>query len=387
MPAKTEKVIFSAINGKDEAMREEQLLEMIDRYLNGDMSTEERAKFEALRNKDASINEKLAEHKNFTGLLKQYSERLDLENRLNAIHDEIDVHTLKEDLMEHPSLIVKLWRNHHSKISVAASIAIFAILCTLYFTGDLTNKDPRFMELKREVGKLKQSTENLNRSQNNLIHDIKSDKRFANPGNFRGTGFALSSNGYIITNYHVVNGADSVYVQNAEGESFRTKVIYTEPQYDVAILEVNDSTFKNLGSIPYSFKKTKSDLGEDVYTLGYPGDDIKFGPGALTASSGFRGDTTEYEVYIPVNPGNSGGPLLDEKGNIIGVINGKQTQTSGAAFAVKSNYLLKAIQNIPADSLSKSLNLNTKNTLAGLTRPQQIKKMRNYVFMVKVYNQ
>jgi serine protease Do len=372
---------------RGEAMKEEQLLEMIDRYLNGDMSAEERAKFEALRNKDASINEKLTEHRNFIGLLKQYSERLDLENRLNAIHDEIDVHTLKEDLMEHPSIIVQLWRNHHSKISVAASIAIFAILCTLYFTGDLTNKDPRFMELKREVGKLKQSTENLNRSQNNLIHDIKSDKRFANPGNFRGTGFALSSNGYIITNYHVVNGADSVYVQNAEGESFRTKVIYTEPQYDVAILEINDSTFKNLGAIPYSFKKAKSDLGENVYTLGYPGDDIKFGPGALTASSGFRGDTTEYEIYIPVNPGNSGGPLLDEKGNIIGVINGKQTQTSGAAFAVKSNYLLKAIQNIPADSLSKSFSLNTKNTLAGLTRPQQIKKMRNYVFMVKVYNQ
>jgi serine protease Do len=372
---------------RGEAMKEEQLLEMIDRYLNGDMSTEERAKFEALRNKDASINEKLTEHRNFTGLLKQYSERLDLENRLNAIHDEIDVHTLKEDLMEHPSIIVQLWRNHHSKISVAASIAIFAILCTLYFTGDLTNKDPRFMELKREVGKLKQSTENLNRSQNNLIHDIKSAKRFANPGNFRGTGFALSSNGYIITNYHVVNGADSVYVQNAEGESFRTKVIYTEPQYDVAILEINDTSFKSLGAIPYSFKKAKSDLGENVYTLGYPGDDIKFGPGALTASSGFRGDTTEYEIYIPVNPGNSGGPLLDEKGNIIGVINGKQTQTSGAAFAVKSNYLLKAIQNIPADSLSKSFSLNTKNTLAGLTRPQQIKKMRNYVFMVKVYNQ
>jgi serine protease Do len=243
---------------RGEAMREEQLLEMIDRYLNGDMSAEERAKFEALRNKDASINEKLTEHRNFTGLLKQYSERLDLENRLNAIHDEIDVHTLKEDLMEHPSIIVQLWRNHHSKISVAASIAIFAILCTLYFTGDLTNKDPRFMELKREVGKLKQSTENLNRSQNNLIHDIKSDKRFANPGNFRGTGFALSSNGYIITNYHVVNGADSVYVQNADGESFRTKVIYTEPQYDVAILEINDSTFKTW--VPYltASKKLKA---------------------------------------------------------------------------------------------------------------------------------
>jgi serine protease Do len=386
MPAKAEKIIFSAIIKRVEAMREEQLLEMIERYLNGEMSATERNEFEALRSKDASINAKLAEHKHFTGLLKQYSERFELERRLNAIHNEIDVHTLKEDLMEHPSVIVQLWRNHHSKISVAASIAIFAILCTLYFTGDLTNKDPRFVELKREVGKLKQSTENLKSSQNNLIHDIKSN-RLTNPGNYRGTGFALSSNGYIVTNYHVVNGADSVYVQNADGESFRTKVIHVDPQYDVAILEINDSTFKNLGNIPYSFKKSKSDLGEDVYTLGYPGDDIQFGPGALTASTGFRGDTTEYQVSIPLNPGNSGGPLVDDKGNIIGVVNGKQTQASGAAFAVKSNYLLKAIQNIPADSLNKTLNLNNKNTLAGLSRPQQIKKMRNYVFMVKVYNQ
>jgi serine protease Do len=92
-------------------------------------------------------------------------------------------------------------------------------------------------------------------------------------------------------------------------------------------------------------------------------------------------------MYIPVNPGNSGGPVMDEKGNVIGVITGKQTQTSGVAFAVKSNYLLKAIQSIPADSLSKSLNLSTKNTLASLSRTQQIKKLRNYVFMVKVYNQ
>jgi serine protease Do len=142
-----------------------------------------------------------------------------------------------------------------------------------------------------------------------------------------------------------------------------------------------------LATVPYSFKKGKSDLGENVYTLGYPGDEIKFGPGALTAATGFRGDTTEYEMFIPVNPGNSGGPLMDDKGNVIGVINGKQTQTSGAAFAVKSNYLLKAIQSIPADSLNKSLILNTKNTLASLSRTQQIKKLRNYVFMVKVYNQ
>jgi len=114
---------------------------------------------------------------------------------------------------------------------------------------------------------------------------------------------------------------------------------------------------------------------------------VVFGLGALTSATGYQGDTTEYQVSIPVNPGNSGGPLLDDKGNVIGIINAKQTQVAGAAFAVKSAYLLKAIQNIPSDSLSKSLTLNTKNTLAGLSRTQQLKKLKNYVFMVKVYNQ
>jgi serine protease Do len=367
-------------------MKDNQLLEMIESYLNGEMTVEERAQFDALRKKDATIDAKINEHKQFTGLLKQYTERLSLQNRLDEIHNEIDVHTLKDDLMAHPSWIVQLWRHHHSKISVAASVAIFTVLLSLYFTGSLTNKDPRFQQLKRELDGVKTATRTLSDKTDDIIKSGKT----AGPAisaKFRGTGFALTGNGYIVTNYHVINGADSVYVQNAAGESFHTRVVYTEPQYDVAILQINDPAFKSLGAVPYSFKKAKSDLGETVYTLGYPGDEIKFGPGSLTAATGFKGDTTEYELFIPVNPGNSGGPLMDDKGNVIGVINGKQTQTSGAAFAVKSNYLLKAIQNIPADSLNKSLILNTKNRLAGLSRPQQVDKLRNYVFMVKVYNQ
>ncbi|TSD67168.1 trypsin-like peptidase domain-containing protein [Inquilinus sp. KBS0705] len=362
-------------------MRDE-FLETIERYLDGEMTAGEREQFEALRKKDATIDAKITEHKHFTGLLKQYGERLSLETRLNEIHDEIDVHTLKDNLMVHPSWVVQLWRNHHSKISVAASIAIFATLLTLYFTGDLSNRDPRYQQLKQEVA-------NIGKKQDELGNKIKSTKTTGPviTAKFRGTGFALTGNGYIVTNLHVVNGADSVYVQNSDGESFHTKVIYTEPEYDVAILQINDPEFKNLGPVPYSFRKTKGDLGEDVYTLGYPGDVIKFGPGALTSSIGFHNDTTEYEVSVPVNPGNSGGPLLDAKGNIIGIISGKQTQASSAAFAVKSNYLLKAIENIPTDSLTKTLSINSKNTLANLSRTQQIKKLSNYVFMVKVYNQ
>jgi serine protease Do len=388
MPAKAEKVIFSAeIRKESKEMSDHQLTELIERYLDGSMTAEERTQFELLRKNDATVESRVAEHLQFIGLLKQYGERLELEKRLNAIHDEIDVHALKEEVTIHPTWVVRMWRHHHSKISVAASIAIFAILGTLFFTGKLNNHESNFEQLSQEIGKIKQSQATLNTRTNSIINDIKGSKRPINPGNFRGTGFALSSNGYIVTNYHVIKDADSVYVQNAAGESFHSKVIYTEPGNDIAILQINDDAFEGLGSIPYSFKRSSTDLGENVFTFGYPGGTVVFGPGALTSATGYQGDTTEYQVSIPVNPGNSGGPLLDDKGNVIGIINAKQTQVAGAAFAVKSAYLLKAIQNIPSDSLSKSLTLNTKNTLAGLSRTQQLKKLKNYVFMVKVYNQ
>jgi S1-C subfamily serine protease len=362
-------------------MSENQLLESIERYLDGDMTADERAQFELLRKKDANVDSKVIEHKLFMGLIKQYGERIELEKRLDAIHNEIDVHTLKEELMIHPNWIVSMWRHHHSKISVAASIAIFAILSTLFFTGKLNNHDSSYVELKDQIRRVEVKANSLE----NKIKQAPVKPKITNPGNFRGTGFALSSNGYLATNYHVVEGADSIYVQNAAGESFHAKVIYSEPQYDLAILQINDPSFKDLGNVPYNFKKSISDLGENAYTFGYPGGEEVYGPGSLTATNGHSGDTTEYQVSIPVNPGNSGGPLLDDKGNVIGVISGKQTQIAGAAFAKKSAYLLKTIQDIPSDSLNKSLNLSTRNTLAGLSRPQQLKKLKNYVFMVKVY--
>jgi serine protease Do len=382
MPAKTEEVIFSAKIGAT-AMSDNQYTEEIERYLNGEMTTEERARFDILRKGNADINSQVTEHKHFTGLIRQYGERLELEGRLDAIHQEIDVHALSDEMMVHPSLVVQLWRNHHSKISVAASIAIFAVLGTLFFTGYLSNRESNYKSLRGEVAKISRKADIINDKFNKLHPSARSAN---NQGKFRGTGFALSSNGYLVTNYHVVNNADSVYVQNADGKSFRTRVVYTEPQSDIAILQITDSTFRNLNAIPYSIRKWESEIGENVFTIGYPGNAMVLGPGFLTASTGFNGDTTAYQVSIPVDYGNSGGPLLDSKGNLIGIINAKQSQVEGAHFAVKSNYLLNAIRNIPSDSLTKTLNINTRNTLSGLSLKQQYKKLQNYIFLVRVYN-
>ncbi|RYE17540.1 MAG: serine protease [Sphingobacteriaceae bacterium] len=204
--------------------------------------------------------------------------------------------------------------------------------------------------------------------------------------NFGGTGFAVNTSGDIITNYHVIEGADSVYVQNSNGESYKATAIYTNMDYDLAVLRITDSTFKHLSALPYTFKKTKADLGEDVITLGYPKDSVVIGKGYLSSFTGFENDSLAYQVAVPVNQGNSGSPLIDSYGNIIGIIKGKQTQVDGAAFATKSTYLIKALQDVPADSSGRKIIFNSKNTLMKMNREQQFKKLQNYVFMVKVYN-
>lgn len=362
-------------------MRDEQLLEVIERYLSGDMSADERKAFELLRSENADVDTRVIEHQQFTGLLKQYGERVELEKRLNAIHHEIDVEALVDEVTIRPSWIVEIWRHHHSKISVAASIAIFAVLATLFFTGYLNNNNS-FTELSLKMDKQNRYIDNLNKK----VNDIQThNTRVLPQDKLRGTGFAITSNGLIATSYHLINDNDSVYVQNAAGKSFKAKVIYTEPKTDIAILKVVDTTFKNLGAIPYTFKRSESDIAEGVYTYGYPQDSGVFGEGRVTSTNGLGNDTVDYEISIPVNPGNSGGPLLDNKGNLIGIVKAKETRLEGMHFALKSTYLLDAIENIPSDSLNKKPILNTKNTLANLTRVQQVKKLQNYVFMVRVY--
>ncbi len=365
------------------------LIELTDRYLHGELNSAELEEFEKLRQSSAEVNSRINEHIQFAGLLQGYGERNALISRMNAIHEQMDVQGMADEAAEKPFWVIQLWRNHHSKISVAASIAIFAILGTLFFSGYFTGRNANgFVELKQEIEKTKHTTEHLTNTTNALMHDIHAGAKFSNPGRYSGTGFAISPDGYLATNYHVINGADSLYVQSVSGESYHTRLVYADPKFDLAILKIDDAAFKPLGSLPYTIKKSGTDLGENVFTMGYPGDSLRYDRGYLASAAGFHGDTLAYEISIPVNPGNSGGPLWDARGNIIGIIRSRATQQEGAAFAVKSRYLLKAIQSIPPDSLTSArLPVNSsKSNLASLSVPQQIKKLQNYVFMVKVYN-
>jgi S1-C subfamily serine protease len=107
----------------------------------------------------------------------------------------------------------------------------------------------------------------------------------------------------------------------------------------------------------------------------------------LSARSGFQGDTAFYQVSIPVNPGNSGGPLLDERGNLIGVVSGRQNDAQSAAFATKSSYLVRLVDSLAAAKSAPAVpyRLPRYGQLAGAGRPQQLKRLQDYVFIVKVF--
>lgn len=359
--------------------KEIEIVNLIDTYLRGELTGAELSDFERKRSEDPAFDLKVVEQQQFARHLSDYGNRVRLKADMNIIHDQIDLETLKRELRPDVPVIHRLWNKYRISTAIAATVALVAVFGTLVSTGYFSEKVNNSF-LRREIN-------NIKRSQNALIKNIK-DKPVrgpVNPGQFGGTGFALSANGYLVTNYHVIKDADSVYVQNSDGESYKVKPIYIDPTYDLAVLQIIDPAFKDLAALPYTFKKSASNVGEGVYTIGFPKDDLVYNEGYVSSKNGYAGDTVAYQVSIPVNPGNSGGPLLDNRGNIIGIINQKQILVDGVAFAVKSNFLLKSIEAIPQDSLEHKLTLNKRNSLAGLKRFEQFKKMEPYIFMVKVY--
>lgn len=364
-------------------MRNEIELEaIIEDYLLGKLSPEEKKGFELLRVNDPAVDHKVVAHKFFLDSLKQYGDMHSLIQKMDKAHAEMDMESLIEEYKPHPSYIVNMWRKNKSAFAIAASFLLISIF-SIYSIQHNTKQNGTYEVMRREITNIKNSQNKLVRS---LNAPAKQEKGHLNAAKFGGTGFALTANGYLCTNFHVIRDADSIYVQNNKGDSYKVKVVYRDPQYDIAILKIIDESFSPLATLPYKLKKNAIGMGENVYTLGFPKDDAVLGEGYVSSRTGHGGDTTQYQVSIPINPGNSGGPLLDNQGNIIGVITAKENQVEGAAFAIKSKYILEALNAIPQDSLGKKVAFSKKNPLQGLNRTRQIEKIEDYVYMIKVYN-
>jgi serine protease Do len=350
--------------------------DLLDRYVQGKLNEEERIRLIAKMAGDEVFKRQAEEHQNLYNAMKLYGKRETVKKTLTSFEKDL----LPLPALEHkkPTLIKKYW----PMVAVAASVAFVSIVGPMLMTQSIqTQQTAIYKELRRNVAQVEQ----IKKSQSILLADIAKTQNIpAQPGRYAGTGFLISSNGYLVTSYHVVNGADSLFIENEAYGRLKASLVMSDAPNDVAILRIESQDFKS--KVPYTISPVEANLGEDVFTLGFPREDIVFGEGSISALSGYLQNPNAYQVSVPVNPGNSGGPLFNGKGDLVGIISGIQTETSSAAFAIKSSILLSVIESSPADTVHLPLVLPKQNTIKNLSKVDQIKKWRDNVFVVRVFN-
>ena len=199
-----------------------------------------------------------------------------------------------------------------------------------------------------------------------------------------GSGWALNY-GYVVTNHHVIDGARSIVCRFPKGDGndvveYTAEVVLADEACDLAVIKINDPKFSGFGTLPYAFKNDLADVGESVFVLGYPmtttmGTEIKLTTGVVSAHSGYENDRMEYQISAPVQGGNSGGPLFDNNGNVIGIINAKHLGAENVSYAIKGAYLLPLVNSLPEGRAV----LPTVNRIQNMDLPHKVKSVRGCV--------
>lgn len=207
-------------------------------------------------------------------------------------------------------------------------------------------------------------------------------------GPSQGTGFLLNKEGYIVTNHHVIENRDEVNVRGILGDfntTFKAKVVSIDRQSDLAIIQV-ESNFINFSEPPYQIGISKNVLkGEEVFAFGYPmknimGDELKITNGIINSLSGYQGSISEFQFSAGVQPGNSGGPLINSNGEVIGIVTSKisAAEAESVGYAIKSDYLAFFLMQIGNIQTNQS-----ENQMNGKSLPEMVDLISNSIYIIE----
>ncbi len=200
-----------------------------------------------------------------------------------------------------------------------------------------------------------------------------------------GSGFFVSEDGYLITNAHVVRNARRVNVKNGAGV-FPAEIVLVDDTNDLALLKVSG----HFAALCISTNDVQ--LGDPVFTIGFPAIDLqgmepKYTDGKISSLSGLMDDPTEYQISVQVQPGNSGGPLVDTTGRVKGVIvsrlNDLAALRSMGSLPQNVNYAIKGTLLRNFLSQSPEVKLVSGNSLAD--SKSAVSAVRQAVAIVLVY--
>lgn len=363
------------------------ILEAVDRYIRGEMNPDERLHFENLRKTSSEIDQLVVEHTLFLQQMNRFGEWKKFKSSLQDTHTHLaEQGKINSAKLKGKAKVVYLWKRYKRVAAIAAVIAGVTTLTVITIVSSLSPKVPadkfqqKFQQLKIQIDQVQNDVKEQNKAINNL-NTAKSEKPITYTTG--GTGFVIDTRGYLVTNAHVVEFANYIAVENNMYVEYAARVVYLNPQKDIAILKIDDENFKPYPSIPYSISKTSVALSEPIYTLGYPRNEIVYGQGYLSAKTGFEGDTLSYQVDLAANKGNSGSPIFNKKGEVVGILNGRQTNTEGFAFAIHSKLIFDALNELKEDTSYQKIKLPLISSVKNLEREQQVEKLENFIFRVK----
>jgi len=214
-----------------------------------------------------------------------------------------------------------------------------------------------------------------------------------------GTGFVVSNRGEILTNFHVLkdfyyskysgssNPELKVYVQNSSSQltEYKASIITVDSTSDLAIICIAEPTFRGFGKLPYRIK-SGGNLGQNVFTLGYPfqdvmGNNIKLSSGMITGTTGIRDNDLSYTLDLNLNPGNSGGPLFNNSGDVIGIVSARLSDEALGMKVENVSYAIKSERYL--SRFDKSNLTEIPSTLKNLSLEQKIQKIKPFIVIVK----
>jgi serine protease Do len=382
MPDAVEKNIFHRLQ-TSMMMNQFTLPELAERWINNELTEAERSEITTRLNHDAAFNREFTE---LLLVLQQLNRQGELRSYKSLLHTTAN--KVIPEFQQPSGKLIRFWQKNKKTIAVAASIAII-VSVGLSITIQQLNPTKN-NHLRPLVEKLKEQDVKY-RSLESQLGKLKRDAASSNPlktrleSKFRATGFMIDvHNQYLITNAHVIREADHrLVVENRDGDQFTAEAVYINPEHDLAILQIKDPNFKSLQPIPYTFKKEEADLGESVFILGFPKQEIVYGEGYLSALNGYDMDPVYYQLNTLAKDGHSGSPVITKQGELIGVISSKEANGEGVAFAIKSTYIMDAIREMKKMEEHPPVLIQPKVQLRKIDRKAQIKKVQDYIFMVK----
>lgn len=358
---------------------EHNINEWAERYLRNELSEGEVAAMHRALDADPELNRHWKQVIDLLRLFETKAARKEVKDLIRSVAAE---HTSTANTKYEKQTTKAIpFRKYLRTTAAAAGLILCSSVLTLYVANKKNNKvgQKQYIELVRELN-------NIKHSQTKIIDSLNKNKEGDQAVTeeeiaYGGTGFAISNDGYLATNYHVVKDANAIYVQTRKGD-MKAYIVAREPKADIAILKLEDKNYRfGKSSLPYSIAKSTSNLGQKVFTIGYPKDDVVYNEGYISCENGYDGDAHSYQLEITANPGQSGSPVLDNNGSVIALITGKQSNTTGTTYAIHSGALIELVQSLPK---SAGIRMPESNRLNRLERTEQVKKLRDYVFSIKV---